>query len=85
MTFINMSVNLRKQEVAKMQLIETMFMLAESFLHLAVGLMKFFVAMYLLVFIISNPLIFLFVVLFCPGVLTFALSLMLMSSGSGRR
>lgn len=59
-----------------MQFIETIIELVESCMHLAIGLLKFIIAMYLLVLIISNPLIFLFVVLFCPGVFSFVLTLM---------
>lgn len=69
----------------QMELIETMIMLVEAFMQLAIGLLKFMFAMYLFALIISNPLVFIFIVVFCPGVFTFVMSLMLMSSGSGRR
>ncbi|MDD3148964.1 MAG: hypothetical protein PHD82_16845, partial [Candidatus Riflebacteria bacterium] len=62
--------------VNRMQFIETMIELVESVLHLVIGLVKFIIAIYLLVLIISNPLIFLFVVLFCPGVFSFVMPLM---------
>lgn len=68
-----------------MELIETMIMLVEALIQLAIGLLKFIAAMYVLALIISNPLVFLFVVVFCPGGFTFVMSLMLMASGSGRR
>ncbi len=68
-----------------MELIEAIITLVEAFMQLAMGLLKFVVVMYLFALIISNPLVFIFIVIFCPGVFTFIMSLMLMSSGSGRK
>lgn len=54
-----------------MQLIETIFMLIEAFFQLAVGLLKIAVLCFVLCLIISNPLLFLLIVVFMPGLLTF--------------
>ena len=80
-----MKSNLTDAGGQQMELIETMIMLVEAFMQLAIGLLKFIAVMYLFVLIISNPLVFLFMAVFCPGLFTFVISLMLMSSGSGRR
>jgi len=80
-----MKSNLTDAGGQQMELIETMIMVIEAFMQLAIGLLKFIAVMYLFVLIISNPLVFLFMAVFCPGLFTFVISLMLMSSGSGRR
>jgi len=61
-----------------MQFVETLFMMVESFMQLALGLLKLIAILALFAVIVSNPLIFLFVIVFCPGVLSFALTLALM-------
>jgi len=57
-----------------MQIIETALLLIEGLFHLSMGLIKIAALCFVLALMISNPLLFLLIVFFMPGLLTFVLT-----------